>query len=538
MTTHDTLVTTFKLEDHYTGPAHKIVNATNAVNHALRGIKSGASGIGNVFTSIGQSIINGLKNPLTSVIAMLTGGALAAGVLAFSRSALDMASTFDMIERSFFGVLGSWDKVRSMMEYLKAYTVPSSFGLEPLAQAASLLARNKIDVGSFLPIIEMLALATGEGGSDKLLDAARLMMRLKGGDIAAAFSTQEGIGRFGVSKADIKEQGGKFDADGSFVGSVEEAFDVIARTVKAKLGGVKDAMAGSMEATFSNAATAVQMALADIGKVFYVAIAPILTSVSNIITNLSKSGAITKWAEQIASVFNMDPVKNPLVQAAVMFVSALQEVPNIWEYVKLGFMTMANSVTTFFNVIMQNMNRVIAIVNNVIDAFNAFQAVATVGIASPIGKLSGMGGAAMPFSQDAVNNQFWATQSATGGRAPGQMVKDRFGRNMDAFSAAAGQTSGGIPEPPYTGGGASDPLREIADNTRRTAVANEQMLKDYQSAIFGGSALGSKGVSAREVAGIRGSNPGGSDFNSKVEQATNLLKEAVLGLVSKQARGY
>lgn len=516
MTTHDQLITVFKLEDQYTPAAKRIVTQTHALHGALGGLRGLGTSVSSVLGSIGNSITNSLSNPLSAILGILTGGALVAGVLSFGKAAIDMASTFDTIERSFYGVLGSWDAVRQMMDYLKAYTIPSNYGLEPLAQAAALLARNKIDVGAFLPIVEMLALASGQGGPDILLDAARVLMRLKGGDIAAAFSAQEGLGRFGVSKQDVMAQGFQFDKDGSFKGSVEEAFDAVLKTVTAKLGGVKDAMAGSMEATFSNAATAAQMALAEMGKVWYVAFAPVLTSLSNFLTALTKSGAVQKWAQQIADIFKMDPVNNPLVRSAVGFVTAMQMVPAVVDALELSFMMLANKVTDLFNAIVDNANAVIKIYN----AMNPIWAK----------DMDSLSRADRPYSAWDLVQGAKELGLSSGGRKPGEMFSDIYGDNMNALKGAGGP-AGAMPTPPGTGGSgdpfatpATSALSAIESNTRASANYQKQLL-DLRSTVFGGSALGRMGVTAREVKDIK-SGSGGNQPEQLVKQAVGLILQA------------
>lgn len=78
-------------------------------------------------------------------------------------------------------------------------------------------------------------------------------------------------------------------------------------------------------------------------------------------------------------------------------------------------------------------------------------------------------------------------------------------------------------------GEVKDPVaQEIADNTRRSAIASEQMLKDYQSAVFGGSELGKMGVSAREIKSIRGNSRGGTTEMNRVIEALEAWQNSIM----------
>lgn len=517
MTSHDDLITRFKLDDQYSGPAQKILGVTQRLHGALGSFSKGLAGsVSNAFSAVGRSITSALSNPLSTLLGLMTGGVIAA----FVHQSLEVASTFDSIERSFFGVLGSWDKVRGMMDYLKAYTIPSNYGLEPLANAAALLARNRIDVSTYLPIIEMLALASGRGGEEPLLDAARLLMRLKGGDIAAAFSAQEGIGRFGIGKDAIAEQGGKFDKSGGFVGSVSEAFDVIAKTVKAKLGSIKDAMAGSIEATFSNAATAAQMALADIGKVFYTAFAPALNAISQLLVNLTKNGDIKRWAEQLSGFLKGDPKDSFLVKSAVIFVATMKEIPNLWEVIKLGFMIVATHVTNLFNTVIEGLNRALKIYNAIAFVLPGVDPVKL------IDKFDN------PFSGKEIAGQGLAALNATrGGKSPVELITQTAGEIMDGLSKSLNAAQEGLPEAPFTGGEELAQMQKQTEYDRQIAQNTKKLTENLDSLLMGGGAFTERTLNAYNLSRMTGGGGAVSEARDYFMRGFEALERGMQGML-------
>lgn len=262
----DELITKYTLQDDYSAKANQVVGSTGKLTAALGGVVAGVAAL---------------------------GAALGAATIAYVRlgqAAVSKFTTFDTIERSFIGIYGSAEQAAQMMAYLEAKSLRSAFGLEAMATAASSLALAGIDVGKFLPVVERLALVSGQGEAG-LADAASVLRRLRGGQVAEALGP-EGLGRFGVNRQDLLAMGASFNAQGQFQGTVEQALDLIVRVAEGKLKRVADEVGKGAAATLSNVQDAWDKALTDAGRVIMTAFTPVLIEATEAFTALVKSGAL------------------------------------------------------------------------------------------------------------------------------------------------------------------------------------------------------------------------------------------------------
>lgn len=262
----DELITKYTLQDDYSAKANQVVGSTGKLTAALGGVVAGVAAL---------------------------GAALGAATIAYVRlgqAAVSKFTTFDTIERSFIGIYGSAEQAAQMMAYLEAKSLRSAFGLEAMATAASSLALAGIDVGKFLPVVERLALVSGQGEAG-LADAASVLRRLRGGQVAEALGP-EGLGRFGVNRQDLLAMGATFNAQGQFQGTIEQALDLIVRVAEGKLKRVADEVGTGAAATLSNVQDAWDKALTDAGRVIMTSFTPILIEATEAFTALVKSGSL------------------------------------------------------------------------------------------------------------------------------------------------------------------------------------------------------------------------------------------------------
>jgi hypothetical protein len=262
----DELITKYTLQDDYSAKANQVVGSTGKLTAALGGVVAAV-------TALGAAL-----------------GAATVAYVRFGQAAVSKFTTFDTIERSFIGIYGSAEQAAQMMAYLEAKSLRSAFGLEAMATAASSLALAGIDVGKFLPVVERLALVSGQGEAG-LADAASVLRRLRGGQVAEALGP-EGLGRFGVNRQDLLAMGATFNAQGQFQGTIEQALDLIVRVAEGKLKRVADEVGQGAAATLSNIQDAWDKALTDAGRVIMTSFTPILIEATEAFTALVKSGSL------------------------------------------------------------------------------------------------------------------------------------------------------------------------------------------------------------------------------------------------------
>jgi hypothetical protein len=186
--------------------------------------------------------------------------------LDFSGDAMKEFETFDTVEKAFIGIYGSSQKAAQMMGYLKDQAMTSAFQMRDLADAARGLAVAGLDVGRFLPIVQGFALAMGKINGEGLEDFVSILRRLQGGNTGMALGVR-GIGRYGVSRAEMEQYGAKFGgpAGTHFEGTVNQAFDIIEKIFKARIEKIAQSVTASSEVVASNWKDAIQLATIDAG---------------------------------------------------------------------------------------------------------------------------------------------------------------------------------------------------------------------------------------------------------------------------------
>lgn len=479
----ETFTTRYLLDDSgYQAGANRVVQASQKAAGAAQSAAHKAKG---AWGGGGAGKALGLFEDIGEFGGKIAGlfGAATIGVAAY---ALKLATSFDTIERSFLGVLGSWDKVKAMMDYLVAYSGPSLFEVEPLAQAASLLARIGLDVQRFLPIAEMLAIGGGNITEGGLADVIGLLMRAKGGQLTEATGPNEGVGRFGISRTDLSARGAQFDKQNRFVGTVEDFFDILERTVKEKLGGVRDAMAGGIEATWSSALTELKLSLVDVGKVIAEEVTPFVQAASKALKGLRESGVFTNIAKGfmsnplIQALFNPDPSSNPLIKTGVFLTTAFEHLPSLAEHF---------------------ISTMIVGLNSMIDALNA----------NPLFTFGGKN--KMRFIEDPFHSGRGGPKGGAGvGHDPsitdpvGDFWSDYNKRLNDLKGGAAGSSK--LPQAPFTGDDTISGAASAASPTERTARATREIADntakqlDLSKRALGGGDLGRIGLTGEQLQGI------------------------------------
>lgn len=316
----DELVTKYTLDDQYSAKAKQVAGATQGLGGVL-------GSMGSMFGSLGA-----VGGPVT--VAALAVAAFGAAAVATGKAAIEAFIPFDTIERGFIGILGSGKAAGQMMEYLEARALKSAFGLQDLAGAASSLGMASLDVGRFLPLVERLALASGNVSGSGLMDASSVLRRLRGGQVAEALGP-EGLGRFGINRQDLMAQGARFNGQGQFVGGIDQALAVVEATVNKRLGNVADEVGKGAAATFSNVADSWDKAMRDVGRTLYTELGPAIIEVTRGFNAFLSSGALNDLIRMGGALGAFD--WHAVATGLLAFAFALKTVTAIYGLTMAGF---------------------------------------------------------------------------------------------------------------------------------------------------------------------------------------------------------
>ena len=222
-------------------------------------------------------------------------------IIRISEDSLKQYASFNTLEKSFQGIYQSSQLAAQMMTYLRDTAMTSAFHFRDLADAARGISVAGLDVGRWLPITQGFALAMGKVNSEGLNDFVSILRRIQGGNLGVALGPR-GIGRYGVSRAELKAQGGTFDEHGHFTGSINQALDAIERVFSTRIKGIADSAKQSFEVVLSNIGDAMQQAKIDFGH----GLADVLTNpikdLTGALNDLRQSGALQDFGEVLAGI--------------------------------------------------------------------------------------------------------------------------------------------------------------------------------------------------------------------------------------------
>lgn len=463
MTLVDRLVTEVSLDPRkYEQGAAKVKAAAHGIKQSTSSVAGSGGGVGQMFDSLGGGF-SSLLSAIPIVGAAIAG--IGAAITGAAVAASNASRSFDLMKRQMAGLLGGMGPAKQMMDWVMAYSQPSMFDFEPLANAAKQLLMAGLDVNRFLPLAEKLAIGMG-GTAEDMMDVVSVFRRAVGGQIADAIGP-EGIGRAGINRQMLIAEGAKFNAQGQFQGNLEDFFNVVERAAR-RLQGVQDEVGKSFEAQWANLVTEFKKALIGTGDGVNKVLAPIVSSLTKLISNLNANGTFARIAERLASVLGDGTTNSPLIQFAAAMGAIVKSIPTIIDYMMAGFRLVVSEIIKAYN----NLPLVDDLANPFEKSQAADQAIVRAGVADTI-----QANAASILSALAPGAN---TGMGTLPLAP-----------MPLTSAFAGQAQAGTAATP-----AANPLDNIAEYTRQTAENTKpERLKEL---VMGGAQIGGKGIMQRE----------------------------------------
>lgn len=494
------------------------------------GMADAASSINPVSLAI-KSVIGPLQKFITMYLdmfqklGMVTAGGV--GLLgAFVGKALQAANEFDSMERSFSAMLGSVDKGKQMMAWIRQYGLSSGFTQDAIVETTRSVVALGLDVEKYLPILEKFALFAGPDPSN-LTEMAAIMRRLVGGQIAEAFGP-EGLGRFGINRQMLSSFGAQFNKQGQFIGGVTDALVVLERvaTESPLLRDLKAAFDDSPAVKFSNAVDAIQIALIDAGRVFQTAFMPYIDKFSEWIKNLVGTGGVQRFANNIVNMFTKLIEKAGGFEGILNTISAgLEQLPNVLSGIGQLVIGMGKVI---FQVIKSMMDYVIPQINSFILAMNAV--LSGIGLKG-LNTVSLNDDGSLMAAMDDLSKAYYGFMSGRAGFGPSP------GAGAGAQIGAGGMGGGMLSAPKGQG---SNPIQtameNIETNTKQTAINTEKL--DLQRFVMGGGDLGRLGVTSAEIRRANRELKVRVDVSSSGTAIGDLIQSAVIQALERLQKDY
>lgn len=540
----DELVTRYSLDAKgYKKGAEDVKDSTASTAAALKKLKSVAGDLGGAFGSVSDAAKSFNSQVLgigkTAGLVALAG---VGGLVALATYAVNAAVEMDTLERRLLGVTGNAQKAARLMSMTKKLAADSVFETPQVAEATIKLEALGLSSERFTGIAVNLAQAMG-GSNEVLQEFVMLLGRAKGGDLGQVFGP-DGLGRFGMGRDFFKSIGAKFSKTGEFVGTIDEALNLIEKAVSEKFGAMSQNLASGPMAQIASFMDGLKFAAADVGKAILDKLLPVLVRMNELFSGWLKDGVFARIGAGLMAMFNIDMKDGPLGKGMEWLDSFIRALPE--------------RLVGFYNTAVDVFNKLAKVVRTVamfmILAF-AVQAVgAIINFISFLSKLGKVIKELIPVLRTLVTLETIAAIVATAGEAAIPIII--------GLAAVTAAIAGGIwalnkilpqaPElghmdvptlPPLTSPMGDAPaaekmgenpvqqaLNNISANTAATA-ANTQKQLDMQRYVLGGGDLGRLGVTPVELRGGRG-----HEVRVKVDGAADTLDEYFSRLATKILR--
>jgi hypothetical protein len=298
MATVDVLVTRYELDE------SKLTSGARRANQALASLDAGFSRASDTVGGFTDSMsgIPNLWGGLAAGIAgyvTVTASAVTAQAM-FAKTALDAAAKFGQYEAVFTGAMGSLDKGKEVMRGLQSYAQASAFSLDGLAQAAVKLVSGGLNLKQMLPVVERLALATGDISVENLNMFADAMLRAKGGSFGEAMEVMR---KAGIGSADLRGAGVKVSSSGEIKSSPEEFMAALTKIASSpKLMRIQEEMMGTMAVQFSNFGDAIDKAKVSFGQALAGDATGAVKQFSDELNRMTEAGVVTNVAASFKSL--------------------------------------------------------------------------------------------------------------------------------------------------------------------------------------------------------------------------------------------
>lgn len=488
------------------------------VGGAIAGVVGSLTSLVSISLEVANAILSVLARALETLIHVASqaagvllrvGGVIGGALLGLGVMAVRTAAEFETMEKSLGALLGSLARGRQAMLFIEQYGMKSAFDQGPLLEAARSIVAASLSLSRFLPILERLALLRGPQ-PENLIDVAAIFRRIIGGQIAEGFGP-EGLGRLGINKMMLEQFGARFDKQGSFIGSVQDALLVLERLASSpKFAMLTELMESSAAVKFSNAMDAVNKALRTLGDSILPVITPYLDEIVSVLNEFTASGRLKQLAAGLLATFGMDEKKEGFRSFLYHVLAVFTRLPELLTAVKD---VAIKGVQVFLGLVEKIVNMMVLVVNNLISAWNQIMVVK------------------IKYLPELNFGELWKTMRRALGsnenplKAWWDTVRSDADKMMGESGKGAIQT---VADP--TANATLDHLGRIAGATDDTAKATKAILEvEMKRYALGGGRTGRFGITEVELANIRREQRG-IDIRIKGE-ARDMLERVIYGIV-------
>jgi len=246
--------------------------------------------------------------------ALATGAAMAASTIGFNGIAevmkstvgagLDINSVLEQNQVAFQVLTRDADKASGIIKNLYQYAATTPFEFPDIANAARTLQTVGLEGDKVIKWVGDLAAANPQA---TIGEVASAIARLKSGSFGEAF---ERLREFGISRPMLEGAGLKFDKQGSYKGSVNDAMKAVKKIVADKYGGMADAQSKTFSGMVSTIKDTVNMTLGTVFKPMFdnlKAVMPKIIEKFGAFSEAFKKGGMSKALE---TILPKDLVKN------------------------------------------------------------------------------------------------------------------------------------------------------------------------------------------------------------------------------------
>lgn len=244
-----------------TGGAGGLIGMLGRVGGLLR---AGAGGIGGVFLSFAQTAIGAvggiigkvgelarwLASTLVGAIqtagkALIALGAAGAATMALiANKGVRFNAGMEQLATSFEVLLGSPQKAKEMLSFLKDFADKTAFVMPEVAKAGKILTSFGLDVATWLEPAGNLAAGFAAG----IDEVAVALGRLNAGDSGEAL---ERLRDWGISKPKLTARGVKFASNGQLETDAKTTLAAIRDIIESEMGGMMSKQSQTLSGLFS-----------------------------------------------------------------------------------------------------------------------------------------------------------------------------------------------------------------------------------------------------------------------------------------------
>ncbi len=556
----DTLITRFQMDDSgYVRGSQRVTQSTRQMVDVM-GTASGSTGGISGFTSAIKLAVSELDSSVPvlgevlSVIKFLGIAAVGAGVAiaGFSAYAMDAAADMQALELAVRQYAGSNEEAERTLRRLVDVAKLPGLGLPEAIKASTRLQAVGFDARLAERAILGFgnALAAAGGGKEELDGVILALTQIASKGVISA----EEINQMAERVPQIRKI--LLDAFGTASTEAIQKMGITSQEAILKIiAGVEklEKVTGGWKNSFANVGDVWTRVISGIGAVLNTVLVPALNQVTVFVENMVDGGFFTRLAEdfvQSASsvTFLADALRMVSDIGSSAGISALTDVfkfitdadslgdglVRVVSVIAAVVMNLPGVIGAVVQIINSQMKQIRAFVNGIIDALNMVLGQIAKGVkvkwpfGLPLGQVGGGGSftAIGKVGEGGGVDMSPMNAPLNGIAAQADAIYEKYKKGRP--SSIDGDTSKGGFRPGYEAPGS--PIKDIEENTRRTAVASEKALQRFESAVFGGSELGKMGVTAREVGSIRKGSPGGggSGLEAQIRAGVDMIIEGVL----------